>query len=147
MLVLLLLALGINALAPAGHMIAPGEHGLPTVSVCPETHPLVRAIAASREQHAMKGHSRADHAGMDHMTDAHARMGHADEGDERSSATPDEDCALAGVAQLAIQTIGDDLLAEEMAYAVLIGLASNRPLALRPPTYLRPPLRGPPSAI
>lgn len=142
MLVVLLFALGLNALAPSGYMIAVGDHGLPTVSVCPETHPLARAVSASREKREIH-----DGMGMDHASMGHAAMGHADDGDTTPAAANDAGCALAGAAKLAIQSLDEKLVAEETAYAVLLGLRAIRPLALPTPSHLRPPLRGPPPAI
>ena len=86
MIGILLLAFALNALAPAGYMIAAGEHGLPTVSVCPETHPLARAVTAyhearDRSDGMAKDHASMDHASIDHASIDHAAMGHGDEGD------------------------------------------------------------------
>ena len=142
MLSILLLAFGVNVLAPSGYMITAGTGGLPTISVCPETHPLARAVAASRERHEARTSMAMDHAAMDH-----AAMGHADDEGTAPVAADDEHCALAGAAKLAFHSADESLLAEERVYAVLLGLAAIRPLALPALPHLRPPLRGPPWAI
>ena len=152
MISVLLLAFVLNALAPAGYMIAAGEHGLPTVSVCPETHPLARAMAAFREgQQTDDGmamdHASMDHAEMDHAAMGHAAMGHGDEGDSGPTASNGGHCTLAGAAKLAINSPDETILADEIAYVVMLGLKPIRPLALPAQPYLRPPLRGPPPAI
>tara|TARA_R100001129_G_scaffold174078_1_gene146144 strand:- start:750 stop:1208 length:459 start_codon:yes stop_codon:yes gene_type:complete len=152
MLAVLMLAFGLNALAPAGYMIAAGAHGLPSVSICPETHPLARAVAASRERHEMADgmamdHAEMDHATVDHATMDHAAMGHADDGDSAPTASNTGHCMLAGAAKLAVHSVDEQLLADEAAFAVMLGLQEIRPLALPAHPHLRPPLRGPPSAI
>ena len=157
MVSILLLAFGLNALAPAGYMISATDGGLPTISVCPETHPLARAVAASREGHAAHDgmamdhgdmdHASIDHASMDHASMDHAAMGHGDDGNTSPSAADNGHCALAGVAKIALHSIDENLLAGEVALAVLLGLKAIRPIALPAQPYLRPPLRGPPPAI
>ncbi len=147
MIAILLLAFGLNVLSPTGYMIAVGKGGLPTISVCPETHPLARAVAASREGHAAHDSMAMDHADMDHASMDHAAMGHGDDGDTSPSAANNGHCALAGVAKIALHSIDENLLAEEAAHVVLLGLKAIRPIALPAQPYLRPPLRGPPPAI
>jgi len=154
MIAILLLAFGVNVLAPAGYMIAPGHGGLPTIAVCPETHPLARALAASSPQpqqgaamdHVAMGHMAMDHATMDHATMDHSAMGH-DSDDSAPVTANDGHCALASAAKLALHWVGEAVLAEEVAYAVLLGLKPIRPLVLPSQPFLRPPLRGPPPAI
>ncbi|MBH1945424.1 hypothetical protein I5L01_14445 [Erythrobacter sp. YJ-T3-07] len=147
MISILLLAFVLNALAPSGYMIARTQGGLPAVVVCPETHPLARAVEASRERNGMHDGMAMDHAAMGHTVVDHAAMGHASDDGTAPTATDKGHCALAGVAKLALHSPGEALLAAEMAYAVLLGLKAIRPLALRAPPHLRPPLRGPPPAI
>ena len=142
MISVLLLAFALNALAPAGYMIAAGEHGLPTVSVCPETHPLARAVAASRE-----GQQSDDGMAMDHASMDHAAMGHGDEGDTTPTASNGGHCTLAGAAKLAVHSPDETVLAGEIAYVVMLGLRPIRALSLPARPHLRPPLRGPPPAI
>ena len=157
MVSILLLAFGLNALAPAGYMISATDGGLPTISVCPETHPLARAIAAAEGRrethndtamdHAAMHDATMDHAAIGHAVVDHAAMGHADDDGTAPAAASDGHCALASTAKLALHSTDEALLAAKMAYAVLLGLKAIRPLALRAPPHLRPPLRGPPPAI
>lgn len=142
MISILLLAFGVNALAPAGFMISATDSGLPTISVCPETHPLARAVAAAQERQEIHDNTAMDHAAM-----GHAAMGHADDEGTAPGTASDGHCALASAAKLALHSADDAMVAAEMAYAVLLGLQAIRPLALRAPPHLRPPLRGPPSSI
>ena len=147
MIGILLLAFALNALAPAGYMIAAGEHGLPTVSVCPETHPLARAVTASREARDRSDGMAMDHGSMDHASMDHAAMGHGDEDDSAPTASNGGHCTLAGAAKLALHSPGETILADEIAYAVMLGLRPIRALSLPARPHLRPPLRGPPPSI
>ena len=152
MIGILLLAFALNALAPAGYMIAAGEHGLPTVSVCPETHPLARAVTAyhearDRSDGMAKDHASMDHASIDHASIDHAAMGHGDEGDPTPTASNGGHCTLAVAAKLALHSPGETILADEIAYAVMLGLRPIRALSLPARPHLRPPLRGPPPSI
>ncbi|RIV82815.1 hypothetical protein [Aurantiacibacter zhengii] len=137
MISILLLAFGLNALAPSGYMISATDGGLPTVIVCPETHPLARAVAASREEHQMHGSMAMDHAAM----------GHPDDDGTAPVTASDGHCTLASAAKLALPSADETLRAADTAYAVLLGLSIVRPLQLREAPYLRPPLRGPPPSI
>lgn len=157
MLSILLLAFGLNALAPAGYMISATDGGLPTISVCPETHPLARVVAAAGERHethedtamdhAAMGHAAMDHVGMGHVVVDHTAMGHTDDDGTAPVTASDGHCALANAAKLALQSTDEALLAAEMAYAVLLGFKAIRPLTLLAPPHLRPPSRGPPPTI
>ena len=161
MIAILLLAFGVNVLAPAGYMIAPGHGGLPTIAVCPETHPLARAVAASSATPQAHDGMATDHAAVGHAVVDHAAMGHhamSPDAMEPDAVGPDDDdyapltandghCALASAAKTALHSVDEALLAEEVAYAVLLGLRPIRPLALPAQPHLRPPLRGPPPAI
>lgn len=157
MVSILLLAFGLNALAPAGFMISATDGGLPTISVCPETHPLARAVAAAGEHretrndtamdHTAMDHAAMDHAAIGHAVVDHAAVGHTDDDRSAPAAASDGHCALASVTKVALHSTDEALLAEEMAYAVLLGLKAISPLALRAPPHLRPPLRGPPPVI
>ena len=157
MVTIFLLAFGLNALAPSGYMISATDGGLPTISVCPETHPLARAVAAVGERpetnedtamdHAAIDHAAMDHAAMGHAVVNHAAMGHANDEGTAPATASNGHCALASVAKVALHSTDEALLAAEMAYAVFLGLKAIRPLALRAPPHLRPPLHGPPPAI
>lgn len=73
MLALVLAALGVIGVLPAGTMLAPaGAHGS-SVILCPQTHPLARALAA-RSGNAQDGDEAAAH-----MAALHAAMGHGPE--------------------------------------------------------------------
>ncbi|MFN3990106.1 MAG: hypothetical protein ACK4IS_07590 [Erythrobacter sp.] len=163
LLALVLAAVGMNALVPAGTMIAPAAHHGATIILCPETHPLMRALAARPAPademaalHAAMGHGEAHAGHHGHSAHAahHAAMGHAaaaaddpaPDPQPASTASPPQSCAFAGLALAAI-------LAERSA-ALLPPLAPlPKPIAfaerwqLVAPAYLRPPLRAPPALI
>ncbi len=147
MLSILLLAFGLNALAPSGYMIAATDGGWPAVVVCPETHPLARAVAASREERESHDMGAMDHASMGHAVMDHAAMGHGGDDGTAPVTANDGHCALASAVKLALHSADEALLAEAMAYAVQLGFRPIRPLIFHAPAYLRPPLRGPPLAI
>ncbi|WAT18104.1 hypothetical protein OZN62_00575 [Aurantiacibacter sp. MUD11] len=132
MLVLLLAVLGMHALVPAGHMLAPsGAHGI-TVTLCPTTHPLARALPAQAgEAGAM------DHAAMGHMPSS--------PGDDTPPAATrgDSSCAFSAIGFAALD-------ADRPAFDVLLRDAVPPESATLPQfgiveaDRLRPPLRAPP---
>ena len=168
LLALVLAALGMNALVPAGTMIAPlSEHGA-RIILCPQTHPLARAIAAQASAagdmaalHAAMGHGAAHdgHDGHDGHGDHHAAMDHAAMGHAAaapddaapdpapgSTAAPAQSCAFVGLALAAILAERSEApsaplppLPEPLAFAERWQLVA--------PAHLRPPLRAPPSLI
>ena len=164
LLAFVLAALGMNALVPAGTMIAPApEHGA-RIILCPQTHPLARALAAQAPAagdmaalHAAMGHGAAHEAhdghgghGGHHAAMDHAAMGHAaaapDDPGPGSAAAPAQSCAFAGLALAAILAERSEApsaplppLPEQLAFAERWQLVA--------PAHLRPPLRAPPSLI
>lgn len=137
LLTLVLMALGVNALVPAGYMVAPTASQGIAVTLCPETHPLARAVAVA------EGYAQPDDAAS-HAH--HAAMGHdtapAHDGEPATAATG-TDCAFSALA------FAGDIPAQpetsaaplERAEAALIPLKA---FAVAPSRHLRPPLRGPP---
>jgi hypothetical protein len=150
-----LAALAMQALVPAGLMVAPvAGHGAQII-LCPQTHPLARAAAeqasaaqtAMTEMHAAMGHAMPMHGMVDH-----AAMGHGpaapDEGAPASAAgSPAQSCAFAGAGALAA-LLPDDGAAlpasQAQTPAPALALA---PLRLAQPQRLRPPLRAPPALV
>lgn len=155
LLAFVLAALGMNALVPAGTMIAPvGKLGA-SIILCPETHPLARALGASSAApdmaalHAAMGHGE-HHGGIDH-----AAMGHTmapaddDAGDPAPSsgtAAPAQACAFAGLALAALLTERSEAPPPPLAPLPELFALLTR-LQLVAPAHLRPPLRAPPDLI
>lgn len=174
MLALALLALGMIGVLPAGTMIAPaGAHGAGVI-LCPQTHPLARALAARSADaqggseaaaqmaalHAAMGHGPAiggqhhhdDQNGAPRPAIYHAAMGHHTPPSHdpapnpQNTAAPAQSCAFAGLALAA-------LLPErsEGPSALLAPLPKPpsflEPLRLVAPAHLRPPLRAPPALL
>lgn len=131
----LLVSLLMGTLAPAGYMVAPGDDGWPTVSVCPETNGLAKALRAAET---------ARHAAMGHDMGAVEQGAHGSHSDHEASGEPAQDCAFAGSAQLATGSVDLDLLADALGFVMLRALAPRDVLEFEQPSYLRPPLRGPP---
>lgn len=144
LLAMVIAALGMNALVPAGYMIAPsGSHGI-AVTLCPKSNPLAQLAQAGGASDPA-----AHHAGMDHASVDHAAMGHgsADDPDEAPAAgQPKFDCAFSALAGAA--TLPEALALETIAVAytrALFAKPSAPDIAPRP--FVQPPLRGPPAFI
>lgn len=136
-----LAALGIHALLPAGTMIAPTGQWGASVILCPQTHPLARALGTTSAApdmaalHAAMGHSMAP-------ADDDAR----DPAPSSGTAAPAQTCTFAGLALAA-------LLTEQSLAPLTLPPPLPEPLALLTrlqlvaPAHLRPPLRAPPALI
>lgn len=152
LLALSLAALGMNALVPAGMMIAPAGDGAAAIILCPQTHPLARAQAARAPSemaalHAAMGHSMIDHDAGHHVARHHGAMGHAappSDDPASTTAAPAQSCAFTGLALAALLPDRSDIslasLAPPTAPAARIAI-----LAIAAPARLRPPLRAPPA--
>jgi hypothetical protein len=157
-----LAVVGMQALIPAGVMLAPahGQEQLAQIILCPQTHPLGRAMAAAGDAdmarlHAAMGHGPAEpaahHAGMDHAAMGHAAMGHApapadDDVPATQSASPAQSCAFSGLALAGLLPDRADPPAPSSP-ALAPAQVPLGTLVLFAPDYLRPPLRGPPALI
>jgi len=143
-----LTALAMQALMPAGVMIAPVADHAAQITLCPQTHPLARSVAekASAEMADMV----AMHAAMGHAMMDHAAMGHGPASpDDQIPAAPSagQSCAFAGAGALAaLLPVFLDARVGSVAEtpAAALPMASLR-LLVSP--RLRPPLRGPPVLI
>lgn len=155
LLSLVLAALAMQALMPAGLMVAPvAGHGA-QITLCPQTHPLARAAAtqASEAQadmaamHAAMGHAMPDHGAPDHAAMGHGPASEDDEAPASAAGSPAQSCAFAGAGALAAllpddAAIGAARQADPPAPALPL-----QPLRLAEPQRLRPPLRAPPVLI
>jgi hypothetical protein len=152
LLAFVLAALGMQALVPAGLMLAPAaEHGA-AIILCPQTHPLARALGAKADASDSSDASMAAlHAAMGHGSMDHAAMGHApapedDSAPATSSGSYGQTCAYAGAALAGLlpdRTEPPVPLAAQTDSAP----APLQPLGLATPAHLRPPLRAPPALI
>ncbi|MDJ0977919.1 MAG: hypothetical protein QNI87_05225 [Erythrobacter sp.] len=148
MLIVAILALGIQTLAPPGHMIALGENGLPFIVMCPETHPLLRQMAALDPDNAAA--KRKGQASIDggHFHASHSAQAESDgeqhDHDGRGTSIS-TDCAFASVAQLATGCLDASLAVPALVYAQKLELLPARCPPLIRRARLRPPLRAPPS--
>lgn len=151
LMVLALSALAMQALIPAGLMVAPSAGHGAQIILCPQTHPLARALSARSDADADAGMA-AIHAAMGHGPMDHAAMGHApaapDEPALAPSAAPASSaCAFAGAGALAalLPERGDAPAALLEPPALPPTMLQALRLAATP--RLRPPLRAPPALI
>lgn len=136
LLAFVLAAVGMQALVPAGLMVAPSPGHFAQIILCPQTHPLARAYAATAP------------AGAAAM---HAAMGHGPTSDDSfdpapSAAASSQTCAFAGLALAALPPDRGDLPVLLPAEQAAPHHALRR-LHLAAAAYLRPPLRAPPALI
>ena len=142
LLAMVVAALGMNALMPAGYMIAPSAaHGF-AVTLCPKSNPLAQYAAAPTDSDA-----EIDHAAMGHDVADAAQDDMGEGGHHGSSASsPKADCAFSAIAAAA--TLPEKPALEAIAIVrtrALLAKPQVPDVARRP--YLQPPLRGPPILI
>jgi hypothetical protein len=95
LMVFALSALAMQALVPAGLMVAPaGGHGAQIV-LCPQTHPLARAAAANAADDLAAMHAKMGHGSMDHAAMGHGPAGPDDPVPASSAASSGQTCAVA----------------------------------------------------
>lgn len=153
LMALVLAALAMQALVPAGLMVVPAPGHGAQITLCPQTHPLARALAAkaTAEMQAMAAfHAAMGHGAMGHGAMDHAAMGHApDDTDDpaSSAASAGQSCAFAGAGALAgLLPVRGEAIVPPAAQSVLAP-APLQPLRLVATSRLRPPLRAPPALI
>ena len=148
-----LAVVGMQALIPAGVMLAPAQEHLAQIILCPQTHPLGRAMAAAGDAdmarlHAAMGHGPAEpaahHAGMDHAAIGHAPAPADDSAPATQTASPAQSCAFSGLALAGLLPDRADPPAPPSP-ALVPAQVPLGTLVLSAPDYLRPPLRGPPA--
>jgi len=115
-LALVVLALIVKALLPAGFMVSSTAEHFLTVTIC------------------------ADASG----TPKQMRIAIPSKGDS-GDAGQGQPCAFSGLGHAALDGVDPVLLTAAIAFVLLAGFAPLRPPALRDVGFLRPPLRGPPS--
>lgn len=153
-------ALAMQAIVPAGLMVVPtGAHGA-RIILCPQTHPLARALNAQSGAHAdaelaalhaAMGHGDMGHATMDDAAIDHAAMGHSgalhDPAPAPSAAPASQSCAFAGAGALAAMLPERSEAPSALAAAPDLRPAVLVDFRLAHPPRLRPPLRAPPALI
>ena len=120
---LVVLTLLMKMLVPTGYMFSTSSTGSITIELCSGFGPV--AIAAP-------GH------GMTHHHGQHDHEKHDHKGKEMSP------CAFSGLSAPSLGGTDPLLLAAAIAFIVATVFLSVVPSAVVLPTYLRPPLRGPP---
>jgi len=120
-LALVVLALIVKALVPAGFMVSSTAEHFLTVTICADASgtPKQMRIAIPSKDDNGGGHSQA-----------------ADQG---------QPCGFSGLGHAALGGVDPVLLVAAIAFVLLAGFAPLRRPALRDAGFLRPPLRGPPS--
>ncbi|WP_086618819.1 DUF2946 family protein [Erythrobacter tepidarius] len=118
---LVVLALAVKALVPAGYMISPHGERFLTVTICADASgtPKQMRIAIPDE----------DKKGSDHS----------------EAADKTQPCAFAGLGHAALGGADPLLLAAALAFILLVWLGPLRAPPARDIAFLRPPLRGPPA--
>lgn len=119
---LLVAAFSIKALFPAGFMVSGSQSGSITITICADSTGGVRTLQLALPAKSAGG------------------SGHSD------AAKQGDHCAFSGLAKVAMGGADAVLLALAFFYILTLGLAPAPRLPLRPISYLRPPLRGPPAA-
>ncbi len=111
------LALLLRAVVPGGFMPTI-DHGQIVISICTGSGPVTAAIALPGAEHSDAG----DHA------------------------KSDQPCAFAGLSLTALAAADAVLLALALLFVLALGLRPLVPALARPAPFLRPHLRGPPTA-
>lgn len=120
-LVLLLLALGVKALVPAGFMVTPAGERFLTVTICSDATGVPKQMQIAIPDKPGAG------------------------GDHAEAADKGQPCAFTGLGHALLSGADPTLLAAALAFILLIGLAPLPALPTREILFLRPPLRGPPT--
>lgn len=155
LLAFVLAALAMQATVPAGLMVVPASGHGAQIILCPQTHPLARALAAqpdaSADAETAALHAGMDHGDMDHAAMGHAAMGHSSAPDDpvpASSAAPaPQSCAFSGAGALATMLPERSEVPSTIAAAPEHALTALVELRLGHPPRLRPPLRAPPVLV
>lgn len=120
-LVLVVLALAVKALVPAGYMISSTGERFLMVTIC--------ADASGTPKQMRIPLSDKDETGSDHS----------------EAADKSQPCAFSGIGHAALGGADPLLLVVALTFILLVGFAPLRASPARDIPFLRPPLRGPPS--
>jgi len=133
LLALVCAALAMKALIPAGYMIAPSANHVFAITPCPSTNPLARVASGAADQHAAMGHA------------AIGQGSSAPQDQLPVSAQSNVDCAFSALA------FAGTFPEKPHSFEIVLDRSGGGDTALPASIivrnrYLRPPLRGPPSA-
>jgi len=120
-LVLVVLALAVKALVPAGYMISSTGERFLTVTICADASGTPKQMRIAIPDKNETG------------------------GDHSEAVDKTQPCAFSGLGHAALGGADPLLLAAALAFILLVGLAPLRSPPARDIPFLRPPLRGPPS--
>jgi hypothetical protein len=120
-LMLVVLALAVRALVPAGYMISSTGERFLTVTICADASGTPKQMRIAIPD---KGGTGSDHS---------------------EAADKSQPCAFPGLGHAALGGTDPILLAAALAFILLVGFAPLRAPPARNVSFLRPPLRGPPS--
>lgn len=118
-LALLVIALAVKAVLPAGTMLSAGGERFLTVTICADASGVPRQMQIAIPE---KSEAAGDH------------------GDGAGQSQP---CAFGGLAKPMLGGADAVLLATALAFILLVGLAPLASLSVRKTPFLRPQLRGP----
>lgn len=138
-------ALLLKLVIPSGYMIGEAQ-GHMAVVLCPGTMPVADVMPhmPSGDMAMMHGTSHAalpDHVGPDHVGPDHGGAGHSD-GQHSRAEMP---CAFAGLSAAALAAVDPIQLVALLAFVLATGFVAVTAIVRSDPSYLRPPLRGPPA--
>jgi hypothetical protein len=120
-LALVVFALAVKALLPAGFMVSAAGERFLTVTICADASGTPKQMQIAIQD--------KDDIGGDHS----------------EAADKGQPCAFSGLGHAGLGGVDPVLLAAALAFILLAGFAPPRAPALRDIAFLRPPLRGPPS--
>ena len=120
-LVLVVLALAVKALVPAGYMLSSTGERFLTLTICADASGTPKQM---RIAIPMKDSGKSDHS---------------------EAADKSQPCAFSGLGHAALGGTDPMLLAAALAFILLVGFAPLHAPPARDIPFLRPPLRGPPS--
>ena len=113
----------LKLLVPTGYMIG-SEHGRMTIEVCSGVAPQPMVMEMPAMHGDMSGHGKSKDHGKAEMP-----------------------CAFSGLSAAVLGAIDPIQLAALIAFVMSVGLAGLALLPTSREAYLRPPLRGPPTAL
>ncbi|MFN4020218.1 MAG: hypothetical protein ACK4IC_06850 [Erythrobacter sp.] len=118
--VLLVLALMVKAMVPAGFMLSPGTERFLMVTICADASGMPKQMRIALPDNSDAG------------------------GDHDEAADKGQPCAFSGLGHAVLSGADPLMLAAALAFILLIGFAPRPALPGRDTPFVRPPLRGPP---
>jgi len=119
-MLIVVMALGLRALMPAGYMTSTSKTGM-TIELC-------SGVAGQTMEIALPG------------------THHDGDGDHKSNRA-DSPCAFSGLSGGALSAVDPFILAIAIAFIMAMAFRRVAAILATPPVFLRPPLRGPPATV